>query len=599
MPDAQMTTAFLCEWSRDRTGRVPEPDASLMELGLDSFDIVALVDALRSFSGATELSILEILEHPTLAALAAHVAVDEGAGSAGAGPLQARLVAWVEGRLGRSVDPAVPFAELGLDSFDIVALADELREATGDDSLSLLTVIEYPSIVELVSHVGGGGGSESIPEVVLRATGAALGAPSLAQASLLAWEACREPSPTFTAGIRFTLDGVLDSARLQRAVEALVARQGALRQCARRGADRFTTCAPEDIRVASIDVGGAPEAQVMRLYQEIMSSPFLLDGGPLFRCHLLRISADRSDVVLTWHHAVHDATGGGLLVEELLALLAVGGRIDAADLPVLPISYADYVAWEGDFYASARGRDLVAQERERIAGFQGLDLPRRPLGAPITARAHGSLYRLRPDEVDAFSGYLRSQSATFFATCTAATAVVLAARTGSRRIPVLSPVGARQAAEVRHLVGRFGARVPVLLSLDGDPTFDEIVHAVTQHNRYLLAPVPDQLVLDTLDVFEHPLAQVVVNAPSLADTESAYPSAGPGLVARPAPLWQPTVCPPHLAMVFGQKGRFMGVKTVGQAGLYDTDEVHGFCTDLHGLLTRVRSGIRLSELGAS
>jgi len=596
MPSTSDTVAFLVSWIEERSGADVSQASSFMEAGLDSFDIVALVDALRDFAGMPELSILEVFSHPTVEELARHASVDDGPGSDG---LADGLLAWVEERTGRSgIEAATPFGELGLDSFDIVALADHVRELTGDESFSLLAVLEYPSIELLVAHIGGGSdeADESAQRVILKATGAPVGPPSFAQETLLSWEAKREPSPTFTSGVRVRIEGPLDVGLARAALDAFAARQAALRLVAVRGEKVLSSCAPEDIPLRVLDFDGHGEAALERAYRDIMGVPFLLDGQPLVSAWLLRRSSADHTLVLCWHHLVHDATGGYLLVKQFLAHYRAVATGRPVELPDLPVSYADFVAWEREYWRSDTGSRAVEAARARIADAKPLRLPRRVPGMPCTARAHGRFYRLPDDASARFLQLCEDLGATHFALTTAATAVMLHRETGADEVVMIAPVAARVAPEVSELVGKFGSRVPLRIDLRGNPAVRDLVRQVTNQTQHLLSPVPGRLVFDIDDVFEHPLAGVVINAPSLEVNEVTYDPPLPGIEVFAEALWQPKVSPPHLATVVVRLGSFIGLKVVGQAALYDENDIARHLTTLRLLFERMTVDSHVSDL---
>ncbi len=583
--------AFLVSWIEERAGAGVGPGASFMEAGLDSFDIVALVDALREFSGVSELSILDVFTYPTVAELVAFVADEESGTSFREG-----LLRWIAERTGRSdVTAEATFAELGLDSFDIVALADELRVLVDDDSVSLLTIIECPSVAALEERLGAKQ-APAVASLALTARGAVPSEPSFAQETLLSWEAKREPSPTFTAGIRARIRGPLDLGLLRASLDSFAARQAALRLVARRGDRSFRECSPEDLPLKVLDFQGLGEEALERAYREIMAAPFLMDGAPLVSVWVLRRSPDDHSLVLCWHHLIHDATGGYMLFQQLFEHYRAGAGQRPPELPALPVSYADFVAWEREYYASGPGLAAIEAEREQLVGAVPLPFPRRVDGAPYTARSLGRMLRFSDEESAKFLAFCSDARATHFAATTVATAIMLHKRTGLDDIVLVAPVSARQAPEVAGLVGRFGSRVPIRVRFAGDPTVADLLQQVTSQNGRLMAPLPGRLVFDVDDVFEHPLATVIINAPNLEVNAVTYDDLAPGLTVEGEKMWQANVCPPHLALVIARLGDFVALKVVAQAALHEEEDVAKYLSGVRDLMGRLRAELHVSEL---
>src|SRR5262249_40003892 len=145
------------------------------------------------------------------------------------------------------------------------------------------------------------------------------------------------------------LEGALDSAALEAAVEALLLRHASLRAgfwheglsravqvIVPRGAARWRRVdlslledASREPRLASVLAPGRARR-------------FDLSCAPLMRFTLIRLAADRHRLVLTDHHLLMDGWSLPVLVRELLTLYEHKG--DGAALGrVTP--YRDYLAW--------------------------------------------------------------------------------------------------------------------------------------------------------------------------------------------------------------------------------------------------------------
>jgi acyl carrier protein len=72
--DNQDIETFISDWLKDHLEQDVELDANFGAIGMDSLDAVQLIDDLAQFVGVDELPISLILEHPTTAELAKHVA---------------------------------------------------------------------------------------------------------------------------------------------------------------------------------------------------------------------------------------------------------------------------------------------------------------------------------------------------------------------------------------------------------------------------------------------------------------------------------------------------------------------------------------------
>jgi amino acid adenylation domain-containing protein len=297
------------------------------------------------------------------------------------------------------------------------------------------------------------------------------------------------------------LDGALDTAALDRALRALVARQAAL-------ATVFTTVEQEDgdetpvQRIAPHLVAqiGAPmladlsalaperrEATLRRLAAREAAYPFELEKGPLLRASRVRLTADSQALVMVVHHIAADGWSMDLLVRELSALYRaelMGAPARPAQIPTLPIRYVDYAAWQRERAASGALDAELASWRERLSGAPlVLDLPTdRPRPAVPSFRgalASTAFPVLLAGELGALA---RRAEATPFMLLLALFGLTLRrhADPGGALADVLlgTPIANRQRAEVANLIGFFANTLVMRVALAGDPTFAELLRRV-------------------------------------------------------------------------------------------------------------------------
>lgn len=72
--DAKQISDFIVQWLTEQLGQQVGPDAEFTALGLDSLDAVRMTDALAAKLGIDELPVSLVLEHPSVSALAGHLA---------------------------------------------------------------------------------------------------------------------------------------------------------------------------------------------------------------------------------------------------------------------------------------------------------------------------------------------------------------------------------------------------------------------------------------------------------------------------------------------------------------------------------------------
>jgi amino acid adenylation domain-containing protein len=275
---------------------------------------------------------------------------------------------------------------------------------------------------------------------------------------------------------------------LARALAAVVARHEPLRA-------RFTTVdgrpeqivdPPAPLPLPAIDLRALPEdprdAEVRRLAVEAARRSFDLTRGPLLRAALLRTEQDEWVLLLAMHHIAADGWSIGVLLRELATLyggFAAGRPAALPPLPLLPIAYADYAAWQRERLQGERLRQEVEHWRSRLAGIPELRLPaERRLPEGNGSRGTAVPVVLPAALTRRLKALARGAGASLFMTLLAAFELLLARWTGQRDFAVGAPVANRTRPEIEGLVGFFVNTLVLRADLAGDPSFAELLARV-------------------------------------------------------------------------------------------------------------------------
>src|SRR5262249_14462530 len=105
-----------------------------------------------------------------------------------------------------------------------------------------------------------------------------------------------------------------------------------------------------NVPLAFEDLSGLPQTERQAWFDVLSANearhPFDLETGPLLRATLVRLGLCEHVLLLTMHHIVSDGWSVRILFDELLQLYAAARRGERAELPPLPVRYADYAAWQ-------------------------------------------------------------------------------------------------------------------------------------------------------------------------------------------------------------------------------------------------------------
>ncbi|MEU9144177.1 amino acid adenylation domain-containing protein [Streptomyces sp. NPDC048349] len=342
------------------------------------------------------------------------------------------------------------------------------------------------------------------------------------------------------------LTGPLDAGALRAAVGDLMARHEALHttfgladgagvQILRPG------LVPEWAFVDVSDTGPADrEAQVRERVRDEMGRPYDLEGGPLVRVLLVRLSGTEHVCVLGMHHIVTDGWSMGIAAREWGELYAARVEGRPARLADVPLQYPDFAAWQ-------RGRlesgELLAEElawwRERLAGLAPLELPTdRPRPAVRSSAGAALRFEVPGATLDAVAELARSRGATLFMVLTAAVGTVLARWSGQEDIALGTSSSGRREEELEHLVGFLVNTVVLRSRVAPEMTFDELLGQVkeTVLDAFAHEDVPFDRLVEALAPERDPSRTPLVQAMVVLHNTPAGSVAFPGVAAAPYPL---------------------------------------------------------------
>src|SRR6185436_20085645 len=316
-----------------------------------------------------------------------------------------------------------------------------------------------------------------------------------------------------------------DPAVLAGALSAIVARHEPLRTIFRDEAGRQeqVVAAPAPLPLPLADLTGLPHAlrdpEAHRWIAGEAKRPFDLARGPVVRALLLRLAPREHRALVTLHHIAGDGWSIDVLQRELVALYAsaIAGR--PAELPTLPIRYADYAAWQRDSLRGPALEEQLAWWTRRLGGSPaGLDLPmEHPRPAVPASRAEAASRLLSPQlcrQIDELGG--REGTPPFMALLSALSAL-LHRYTGRDDLVVGVPIAGRTQAEIEGLIGVFLNILALRIDLSGDPTVQEILGRVREValGAFDHQAVPFERLLAELrlerDLSRTPLFQTVFN----------------------------------------------------------------------------------------
>jgi amino acid adenylation domain-containing protein len=284
----------------------------------------------------------------------------------------------------------------------------------------------------------------------------------------------------------FRLQGPLDTAALQHALDCLVARHEILRTVFKvMGAEPVQVVQPPaavPLRVR--DLSERPEADKRSQAQaEVMDEvrrPFNLASDLMLRARLIRLATDEHILVVMSHHIASDGWSKSVMFRELAGFYNAAVTKTPVTLAELPIQYSDFASWQKTWVQGARLRRQSEYWKHQLDGAPALlELPSDYARPAVQGFEGATECRLFPEPLlRELRTLTQREGVTIFMTLLASFQVILARYSGQDDIVVGTPIAGRVREEVEPLIGDFVNMLAVRTDLSGDPNFRELLSRV-------------------------------------------------------------------------------------------------------------------------
>src|SRR5262249_55434960 len=195
---------------------------------------------------------------------------------------------------------------------------------------------------------------------------------SIAQERLWEFQQALPDLPFFNILYVLRLTSPLDVAVLGRSINEIVRRHEILRTTFAVGDGRRVQVIAPQLTVALTfeDLQALPEsrreATGHQLLRDELLHSFDLARGPLFRARLVRLTQREHLLVFSMHQVISDGWSLGVLVNELTALYDAFSSGAESPLAPLPIQYADFASWQGQWQSQPEIVAQLAYWREQL-----------------------------------------------------------------------------------------------------------------------------------------------------------------------------------------------------------------------------------------
>ncbi|MEA5561957.1 non-ribosomal peptide synthase/polyketide synthase [Planktothrix agardhii] len=336
-------------------------------------------------------------------------------------------------------------------------------------------------------------------------------------------------SGAYTIDLTMRLRGNLNIKALEKAFQAIIQRHEPLRTQFKLKDNKPIQAIDSNVTftlpVVNLQNLSHSEQQVKNLLLAAASEPFDLESGSILRVKLWQVKTEEYVLLLAIHHIAADGWSLGVLIDELSAYYRSFSTGTKADLPTLPIQYADFALWQRQWLTNEVLERQLSYWKQQLKGIPLLHQLKGDRPRPAIQTFRGGTEKLQLDSklTQQLKKLSQESGSTLFMTLLAGFAVLLSRYSGQTDLVIGSPIANRNRTEIEKLIGFFVNSLVLRFDLSQEPTFEDFLAQVKQttQNAYDHQDLPFEMLVEELQIERHldrnPLIQIVFalqNAPS-------------------------------------------------------------------------------------
>ncbi|MBK7896372.1 MAG: amino acid adenylation domain-containing protein [Anaerolineaceae bacterium] len=382
------------------------------------------------------------------------------------------------------------FFELGGHSLSATQVISRLQERF-QIAMPFHAFFAEPTIAALAQQINQASASTAdtpLPRLPREADGPTIAPASYSQQRLWFLEQLDPGKATFNLPLVLVLNGRLHTNALQHAIDQLVARHETLRTTffTEEGELRQRIQPAQAVPWEWVDLQQLPPAARRQAANEQLYAAtyhtFDLVNGPLLRVTLYRLSETEHWLLIAMHHIVTDGWSVGLMQTELTELYRAAVANQPANLPELPVQYADFAAWQHSWLTTPEAAHQLSYWKQQLAGMPpALALPTdHPRPVQSTGQGAQRRFDLPTGLVQQLNQLSQAEAATPYMTLLTAFVALLHRYSGQDDLVMGTTIANRTRADIEPLIGFFLNSLVLRTDLSGQPTFRELLSRVRQ-----------------------------------------------------------------------------------------------------------------------
>ncbi len=251
--------------------------------------------------------------------------------------------------------------------------------------------------------------------------------------------------------------------------------------------------------------------------QKLTKAPFDLSRDNMLRVTLIELGSEEHVMVATMHHIASDAWSTAILVKEVAELYSSYTEQREANLPELPLQYADYSIWQRNYLKGELLEKKISYWREKLDGVSALQMP-TDYKRPAVQSTRGSYASFKIDKAlsDQLYDLSKKEGTTLFITMQAVYKAMLYRYSGQSDISIGTSIARREQHQLEGLIGFFVNTLALRDEVKGEQSFKELLQQVrkTTMEAYEHQEVPFEKVVETVikerDKSRSPLFQAML-----------------------------------------------------------------------------------------
>ncbi len=298
---------------------------------------------------------------------------------------------------------------------------------------------------------------------------------SSAQKRLYILDQMEEISTGYNIPRAIMVKGALDRERLEQSINDLIKRHETLRTSFETIEGEIVQIVHKEVnlKVTSIEAANGDITEILKQFVQ----PFDLKKAPLLRVGLVELAKEEHILLLDVHHIISDGTSMSLILQELVKLY------EDKEIPVLPIQYKDFSAWQNDLFKTGVIEKQEKYWLDTLAGdIPVLNLPTDyPRPSVQSFKGDKVTFELNAELCERLTELAVNMDSTLYMVLLSAYNVLLYKYTGQEDIIIGSPIAGRRHVDLENIIGMFVNMLVMRNAPSGNKIFIEFLTEIREN----------------------------------------------------------------------------------------------------------------------